>query len=464
MRQKTHLLTGVLCFVVVTMGFAQTYVGSSACQLCHSSKYNTWVNSGHHYKLVAITGGQPPVYPFQYHSGTPNVVNPPEAAGTQLTWNDVSYVIGGYYWKARFIDQDGYIITGDASDSTQWNVWSEAWVPYSAGQIKPYDCGTCHTTGYDPQGNQGGLPGIVGTWEEEGIGCEACHGPGSDHIAGPSSSNISLDTSSELCGQCHYRDSQHRIAASGGWIQHHEQYDEMLHSPHYDYLTCSTCHNPHASTVYEQGGLKPTPTCANCHTNYVIPGMEMLECWDCHMPYSAKSATASGYAADVSSHQFRIWVTTFPKDSMFYNDGGSFVKLDSGDQVYGNTLDLVCLRCHSTQTISDLYWIADNIHTEGLGVEPIVVNDVPREFALGQNYPNPFNPETMIEFTIPKDDVINLAVFDVNGRLVRELYSGDILKGTYQINFIGENLASGVYLYRLSCAEQVLTKKMILFK
>ena len=54
-------------------------------------------------------------------------------------------------------------------------------VAYHAGEEKPYNCGTCHTTGYNPEG-ENELPGIVGTWAEPGIRCEECHGPGAGHV------------------------------------------------------------------------------------------------------------------------------------------------------------------------------------------------------------------------------------------------------------------------------------------
>lgn len=463
---RIALVMGQILLLVVVAG-AQTYVGSDACQVCHGGKYNTWVEMGHHYKLNAVTGAQAPTYPFEYNAGTPNVVDPPYASGSQLGWDDISYVIGGYYWKARFMDLDGYIVTGDAGDVTQWNVWTQGWVAYQAGQVNyPYDCGRCHTTGYSDQGQQGGLPGIVGTWNEEGVGCEACHGPGGDHIASPSSSNIVVDESSELCGQCHYRNSAHLIAASGGWIKHHEQYDELLHSPHYDAMTCITCHSPHKSTVYEQGGLRSSPTCTTCHPGHVIEGKEDLECWDCHMPYSAKSATTqNAYKADVHSHQFNIWVTTFPRDSMFYSDEtGTFVKLDENGEVYGNTLDLVCLSCHTTWTIEDVYDIAEDIHTEGLGVEQLASGTMPTGYALSQNFPNPFNPTTAIGFEVPRDGAVSLSVHDLGGRLVAELYSGDISRGAYQFTFNGEGLSSGIYVYRLTTSAGEFTRKMLLVR
>ena len=78
------------------------FVGSDACAECHEETYENFMESGHPYLLNAVVDGQPPEYPFS------EVPNPPEG----YTWDDISYVIGGYNWKAQFIELDGYIITG----------------------------------------------------------------------------------------------------------------------------------------------------------------------------------------------------------------------------------------------------------------------------------------------------------------------------------------------------------------
>ncbi len=171
---------------------APTYVGSDACQECHEDLYASYMQTGHPYKLNKVVDGQPPVYPFS------EVTNPPEG----YTWDDILYVIGGFGWKARFIDQEGYIITGDADATTQYNLYNKTlkmgdnWVAYHAGEEKPYDCGSCHTTGYQPEGHQLGLPGLIGTWVEDGIGCEECHGPGENHVNDPYMVSMDIDRDS----------------------------------------------------------------------------------------------------------------------------------------------------------------------------------------------------------------------------------------------------------------------------
>lgn len=429
------------------------------------SRYNRWAETGHHFTLNQISGSGPS-YPFNFNSGTSNVPAPPIVNGNQLSWNNISYVIGGYYWKAQFVNPEGYIITGGGSDATQWNVWTQEWTDYHAGEQRPFDCGRCHTTGYDSTGAHPGMPGLAGTWEEDGIGCESCHGPGSEHHMTPSSSNIVKDESSELCGGCHYRDAGHRIEAANGWIKDQAQYDEILHDPHYDSLTCATCHDSHRSTVYQRGGIRSSASCESCHPNHEIAGKDYLDCIECHMPFSAKSAVeVNQHQADIKSHQFRIWVTVFPRDSMFYTDSsGTFVKLDQNDQVFGNTLDFVCLRCHANWSITDVYRTAENIHQEGLGVASNPGNTSPGDFTLLWNFPNPFNPRSTVKLTLSTREAASLSVFDINGRRVEELYSGELGPGEFFFTFEGGDLTAGIYICRLATSSGVTSRKMVLMK
>ncbi|HMQ79555.1 MAG TPA: YCF48-related protein [Ignavibacteria bacterium] len=98
-----------------------------------------------------------------------------------------------------------------------------------------------------------------------------------------------------------------------------------------------------------------------------------------------------------------------------------------------------------------------------VGIEP-VSNIVPDKFELKQNYPNPFNPNTTIEFSIPKNSFVKLAVYDALGREVNSLLNNELKAGEYSINFSAADLASGTYYYKLISGEQVETKKMILVK
>jgi hypothetical protein len=412
------------------------YVGSATCAQCHADIYASFLNTGHNYKLNKVVNGTVPRYPYSDISGALERISDdneterrdPEGnvypsngtltdneRGTPTSYWDISYVIGGYGWKARWMDLDGYIITGK---QVQYNLEDGSMSAYSNNVVnKPFDCGDCHTTGwrhFDPVNNpnrQDNRPGIEGTWELEGIQCEACHGPGSLHVAA-GGGNITITrkaqgrtvaqmTSSSngwglpvACGECHTRDGEKnypdyvssaskasqaaggpeipmggRIAASGGFIQHHEQYDELLaidpanvaagstrkdpSSPMWD---CMTCHDPHKNTKYNGGGARgKNSDCLVCHQDYSPSatstiGMRNLNCTDCHMPKMVKSAISKpavglGPATgDIRVHIFRIDLTRDPS-TQFTADGK-----------FANpyiTRTYACFICHNGVTNSD---------------------------------------------------------------------------------------------------------------
>jgi len=98
----------------------------------------------------------------------------------------------------------------------------------------------------------------------------------------------------------------------------------------------------------------------------------------------------------------------------------------------------------------------------------IVDNNVnPGAFSLNQNYPNPFNPTTSINFEIFESSHVSLSVYDLSGRLVKNLLSGNLNSGAYSIDWSGKNnngisVAAGVYFYSLSSDKNTLIKKMSL--
>jgi|AntRauTorckE6833_2_1112554.scaffolds.fasta_scaffold00158_17 hypothetical protein len=90
--------------------------------------------------------------------------------------------------------------------------------------------------------------------------------------------------------------------------------------------------------------------------------------------------------------------------------------------------------------------------------------DLPEQVAVYQNYPNPFNPETNITFELPNSAYVKLEVFDIMGRKIQTLVDEFRRLGNYSVPFNGDNLSSGVYLYRLNIDGEVFVKKMTLVK
>lgn len=99
----------------------------------------------------------------------------------------------------------------------------------------------------------------------------------------------------------------------------------------------------------------------------------------------------------------------------------------------------------------------------------VVSEQVPREYALDQNSPNPFNPTTTIHFALPRQSDVRLTVYNILGQEVRTLIDNSLAAGTYVVSFDGtddrgQEVASGVYLYRLTASAFSETRKMMLVK
>ncbi len=89
---------------------------------------------------------------------------------------------------------------------------------------------------------------------------------------------------------------------------------------------------------------------------------------------------------------------------------------------------------------------------------------IPVQFSLYQNYPNPFNPVTSIRFDVPFTQKVELSVYDVLGRKVKELYNNVVNAGQYSVEFNASGLASGVYIYRIKSDSFTDSKKLLLLK
>ncbi len=85
-------------------------------------------------------------------------------------------------------------------------------------------------------------------------------------------------------------------------------------------------------------------------------------------------------------------------------------------------------------------------------------------YDLFPNYPNPFNPVTTIKYQIPVQDHVTVKVFNILGNLISILVDETKPAGTYQLEFYGTGLTSGVYLYTIQAGEYTETKRMILMK
>jgi len=96
-------------------------------------------------------------------------------------------------------------------------------------------------------------------------------------------------------------------------------------------------------------------------------------------------------------------------------------------------------------------------------------NNLPAIFSMEQNYPNPFNANTTIGFTIDTNSRVELSIYDILGRKIITLVDDNKLTGQYQAIWDGANaegsaVSSGVYFYRLTAGDKIISKQMMLLK
>ena len=506
MNKKLHIF--IVFTLLLSSGIylqAQTFVGSDKCSLCHSDKYNDWVVSGHPYKFNVIVDNQPPVYP-EFVTNFQDQWMDSLGDGSH-TWADIAGVIGGFGWKSRFVGTDGHLI-GTAGSSfpdaggghNQFNFFGgvdHGWVDYHPNDVKIYNygCFKCHTTGGDTTGTWlAGVPGL-GTFTEQGIGCESCHGPGSDHVPAPTTENIDrvyefahqdnpiggleidgvVQTPNPdgndvnfLCGTCHNRDYKNPINSKGGFIKHHEQWDELTATAHFaNNMTCLTCHNPHKRVIWDGDGI--IETCGNCHSEEVevINHGTGATCIDCHMPYAAKSGTKrgqSGYVGDVRSHLVKI----IPDTASMFTADGKWVK-DDEDREAALSPAYSCLGCHNNdpdddipdKTLEQAAEEAKDMHDPDFVAQHSEI-----EMSI---YPNPSSGVTKISFSTSQASDISIKIFNVSGQLVYNLEnlsnpSGDQVIYWEGTSNTGANVEAGYYFVQISTGAVISTKKLVLMK
>jgi hypothetical protein len=156
-----------------------------------------------------------------------------------------------------------------------------------------------------------------------------------------------------------------------------------------------------------------------------------------------------------------------PPSGTYYAPSGDSVRLQSlgvhehwnnaSDKKYsrnlgtGNGIELVKLQPTPLTSVS-----------QGVGT--------PSAFALLQNYPNPFNPSTTIRFSVSQGGSAMLEIYDLTGRHVRTLLSGEVSAGTHSVQWDGRDergssVGSGVYFYRLRLGSKLeSSRKMILMR
>lgn len=113
---------------------------------------------------------------------------------------------------------------------------------------------------------------------------------------------------------------------------------------------------------------------------------------------------------------------------------------------------------------SDSLYVLYNLGGGVVGIQDQEIEEIPTSFSLEQNFPNPFNPTTTIQYSLPQAGNISLKIYNLLGEEVKTLVNDYQEAGKHSVQFNANNLASGIYFYRLQAGSFIQTKKMILIK
>ena len=352
-----------------------SYVSSKNCEICHKKIYQTWNSTLHRRKI--LPADETTVVGDFYRRNTFTVERDGKkytskmfkkgkeffiettGADGQLHTYKAEWVIGTT-WKQRYVTL--FPNGGMHILPIQWDISSERWSDYQGLKGANYDhptnfwaskgrtwqdkCGSCHVTGLSYEYDAKNHTYKNTTWVDNGAGCEACHGPGSNHMAAPTEearrntilnpANMPPFIGAQVCGQCHTRgytwDGKYEypkgyipgrqlfefyqdkagIWPGGEARQHHQQYIDWMKSKHADVgVSCWTCHSVHDRGKTERFALKKAgdALCMDCHKASTKTGQKTLHsihdfggCIGCHMPRTA----ASSILGDISLHTFKV--------------------------------------------------------------------------------------------------------------------------------------------------------------
>jgi hypothetical protein len=202
------------------------FVGSEKCGGCHVAEYKSWKDSLHAKMVQPKADGMLKdawtAWATDGKNPGPTKVN---LTGAPAKLDDVVFVVGTH-WKQRYLVKDP-AGTGHLFLDKQWNRMTKAWEPYGQKNDWETNCATCHATGYRVLAVDDKKNVTKYSYSEKNIGCEACHGPGSTHVASRRKADIYTfadkpkSEQTRVCGYCHIRlENEQYHTAQGNPSEH----------------------------------------------------------------------------------------------------------------------------------------------------------------------------------------------------------------------------------------------------
>lgn len=114
-------------------------------------------------------------------------------------------------------------------------------------------------------------------------------------------------------------------------------------------------------------------------------------------------------------------------------------------------------------------WYSPHLQTYEIGVSEYGKPQIPGKFALKPNYPNPFNPSTTLSFDIPTNEMVQMTIFDLNGRHVKTIVDRELQAGSYAFTWdatddYGNQMSTGLYICSINSKNFTASQKLLLVK
>ena len=158
--------------------------------------------------------------------------------------------------------------------------------------------------------------------------------------------------------------------------------------------------------------------------------------------------------------------TEFVIDGSYNYSVMIYSNLSEGEQLsfkYYSSLDNEIISYDENVDFSANMNVGNGFSTYGLSREAGKFAE-PVSYGISEAYPNPFNPVTSFDFTLEADGMVEVAVYDINGRQVAELVNGYKSAGTYPVVWDANELSSGVYMVSMIAGDYSTMQKVMLIK
>ena len=293
------------------------YVGSDACKGCHTYIFGNWKSTRHGSSIMTGAQARDAGYPL------PDARRGGETPTIQA-WDDVSYVIGRRQ-RIAYIDRNGVV------QDTSYHHRIDKWSPFPSKKM--WECGSCHFTAFGSGPIRNNSVAVSGRWVEMNIGCEACHGPGGQHVQSLNKEDITVNASSRLCGGCHT--TVGKVLPVDDQQDMHDLVQVWNHDRHITGTQfqshnafCARCHSPFQGSFDESA--------ESAKRRVFTEHKHNITCIGCHNPHEL---TTDHYARP----QISLEPPLLPRLHTYQGDDGDFTTTDFDEF---ETVEKVCVRCH----------------------------------------------------------------------------------------------------------------------